>query len=204
MAAYRVELVPSPTSREYFTSRRVAARSADRCCRYRCRRWPGAGPAGRAACFPGESRAMRRVIGQIERVAPTSASIIITGESGTGKEETARAIHDCSQRRRKDPYVGVNCGAIPESLVESELFGHERGSFTKLTVGTKAASKGPTAERCCWTRLPKCDLMYRRTCCVSWRSAEFFAWAVIGRHRSTYACLQPPIVRWMRPCVMAG
>lgn len=73
---------------------------------------------------------MRRVIGQIERVAPTSASIIITGESGTGKEETARAIHACSQHSSKGPYIGINCGAIPESLVESELFGHERGSFT--------------------------------------------------------------------------
>jgi transcriptional regulator with PAS, ATPase and Fis domain len=76
-----------------------------------------------------ESREMRRVIGLIERVASTSASIIITGESGTGKEEAARAIHNRSQRRRA-PFVGINCAAIPESLVESQLFGHERGSFT--------------------------------------------------------------------------
>jgi len=77
----------------------------------------------------GESRAMRRIMSLIERVAPYSASIIITGESGTGKEETARTIHERSQRR-KGPFVGVNCAAIPDSLVESQLFGHERGSFT--------------------------------------------------------------------------
>jgi two-component system response regulator HydG len=77
----------------------------------------------------GESRAIRRVIGLIEQVAPTSASVIITGESGTGKEEVARAIHNGSQRPRA-PLIEINCAAIPESLVESQLFGHERGSFT--------------------------------------------------------------------------
>lgn len=84
------------------------------------------------ALLAGESPAMRQVLTQITRVAPTSASVLITGESGTGKEVAAEAIHQLSPRRDR-PFLPINCGAIPSQLIESELFGHEKGSFTGAT-----------------------------------------------------------------------
>ncbi|MBU1700842.1 MAG: sigma-54 dependent transcriptional regulator [Candidatus Eisenbacteria bacterium] len=77
----------------------------------------------------GESDEMRRIYEQIRKVAPTSSSVLISGESGTGKEVVARAIHLNSQRKDR-PFIRVNCGALAEGVLESELFGHERGAFT--------------------------------------------------------------------------
>ena len=77
----------------------------------------------------GESEAVRQVLVQVENIAPVSSTVLLEGESGTGKELVARAIHQLSPRRNK-AFIAVNVGALPESLLESELFGHEKGAFT--------------------------------------------------------------------------
>jgi DNA-binding NtrC family response regulator len=77
----------------------------------------------------GESEAIKRAVAETQRVSQTEATVLLLGESGTGKELFARAIHHLSNRREK-PFVAINCAAIPETLIENELFGHERGAFT--------------------------------------------------------------------------
>jgi two-component system nitrogen regulation response regulator NtrX len=92
----------------------------------------------------GEGAAIRRVLDQVRRAAPTNATVLILGESGVGKELVARAIHRDSLRSR-ERFVQVNCAAIPEELIESELFGHERGAFTGATE--KQIGKFELADR---------------------------------------------------------
>jgi len=77
----------------------------------------------------GGSKAMREIFALIEQIAPSNVSVLITGDSGTGKELVARTLHDLSARKAR-PFLAVNCAAIPETLIESEIFGHEKGAFT--------------------------------------------------------------------------
>ncbi|MGD8426311.1 MAG: sigma-54 dependent transcriptional regulator [Balneolaceae bacterium] len=94
----------------------------------------------------GESSAMKRIYKMVERVSQATSNVLITGASGTGKELVARAIHFNSNRAKK-PFLAINCGAIPENLVESELFGHKKGAFTGATSdkeGVFVAANGGT------------------------------------------------------------
>jgi DNA-binding NtrC family response regulator len=94
----------------------------------------------------GRSEVMRAIFRNIERIAKSDATVLATGESGTGKELVARAIHDLSSRA-EGPFIAVNCGAIPRELIESELFGHEKGSFTGATerrIGRIESAHGGT------------------------------------------------------------
>jgi DNA-binding NtrC family response regulator len=96
--------------------------------------------------FIGDSPEMHKVFKIIEKVADTDSTVLILGESGTGKELVAKAIHYNSMRRDK-PLIPVNCGAIPEDLLESELFGHEKGAFTnaiRTRIGRFEMSNGGT------------------------------------------------------------
>jgi DNA-binding NtrC family response regulator len=90
---------------------------------------PAAPPVTAIDALLGNSVAMQEVFRLIERVGPTEASVLLTGESGSGKELAAQMIHQCSARRSK-PFIAINCGAIPAGLIEAELFGYEKGSFT--------------------------------------------------------------------------
>jgi two-component system response regulator HydG len=91
-------------------------------------------PSMAAGSLLGASPVMQEVTRLIDRVGPTEASVLLTGESGSGKELAAQSIHDCSLRRG-GPFIAVNCGAIPAGLIEAELFGYEKGSFTGALRG---------------------------------------------------------------------
>ena len=95
-----------------------------------------AGPHFHRYGIVGQSRAITDVIRRIELVSASASTVLVTGETGTGKELVARAVHQRSSRRSM-PFVSVNCAAIPETLLESELFGHVRGAFTDATVTKK-------------------------------------------------------------------
>ncbi len=114
----------------------------------------------------GDSRKWKAVLTQATKVAPTETTVLLTGESGTGKEVVARFVHRGSPRSR-GPFVALNCAALPENLLESELFGHEKGAFT----GAVAARPGriEQASRGRWRRDPAGSSRPRGASCFSTR-----------------------------------
>jgi two-component system response regulator PilR (NtrC family) len=108
---------------------------------------------------------MQQVRSMVERVARSMAPVLVHGESGTGKELVAAAIHDVSPRAAL-PFVAVNCGAIPEALIEAEFFGYRKGAFTGANEDREGFFQARRAARCFSTRSATCRWRCRASCCV--------------------------------------
>jgi PAS domain S-box-containing protein len=128
----------------------------------------------------GSSDALHKVLRQVRKVAPSDSTILILGETGTGKELVARAIHKRSNRADR-AFIGVNCAAIPPSLIASELFGHEKGAFTGATqrrLGRFESANGGTIS---WTKSATCPRRSKWHCYESCKNVKSNAWAVTGQ-----------------------
>ena len=112
----------------------------------------------------GESVAWRYVMFRVDQVAETQATVLLLGETGTGKELVARAIHD-QEPTPAQSIRRVNCSALPATLIESELFGRERGAFTGANAARPDASSSLTAAHCFSTKLATCRSSFSRSCC---------------------------------------
>lgn len=135
----------------------------------------------------GSSPAFETLREMIRKVAPTEATVLIEGENGTGKELVARAIYRASGRAQS-PYIKVNCAAVPENLIESEFFGHEKDPSPVPRIAAKAASNWPMAAHCSSTKSARFRRTFRPSCCASCRSANLNASAAPRRSRWMSAC----------------
>lgn len=113
----------------------------------------------------GNSEGLNRAIDIAIQVAPTDLSVLITGESGVGKENFPQIIHQFS-RRKHGQYIAVNCGAIPEGTIDSELFGHEKGAFTGAISDRKGYFAEADGEQSFWMKWVSCLYLLRLVCCV--------------------------------------
>ena len=148
---------------------------------------------------------MDKVKKLILKIAKSNSTVLIRGESGTGKELIARSIHKNSLRSN-EVFQAVNCAAINENLLESELFGHEKGSFTGAVAERKAFSRSPTTARCFWTRSASSISRCRQRYCGRCRKNRSAASAAFAISTSTFASLRRPTATcctWSRKSVFA-
>ncbi len=138
----------------------------------------------------GTSPALLRALGQVEKVANATASVLLLGESGSGKELFARALHLASPRRDR-PFIKVNCAAIPDSLFESELFGHERGAFTGAVEARAGWFEQASGGTIFLDEIGEMPASSRPSCCAPCRRARWCAWAARGRSGWTCASWPP-------------
>lgn len=134
----------------------------------------------------GDSPALRALLEKIELIAKSNSTVLVRGESGTGKELVAKAIHEHSARAKR-PFIKLNCAALTETVLESELFGHEKGRLRAHSTRARVASSSPTRERCFWTRLERSRRRSRRSSCACFRSRSSSGSAAIRRSKSTSA-----------------
>jgi DNA-binding NtrC family response regulator len=153
----------------------------------------------------GNAPAMQEVFRAIGRLAQSHITVLINGESGTGKELVARALHRHSPRA-DNAFVALNMAAIPQELMESELFGHEKGAFTGANSRREGASNRPAAARCFSMKSATCPLLPRPGYCACFRTVSSSASAVSTRSRQMCgSSLQPTksSSHWWRP-VLSG
>jgi Nif-specific regulatory protein len=162
------------------------------------------GQARKGAHIVGESTAIKALRDTLSRVARTDLPVLILGESGTGKDVAARAIHYASARHQQ-PFIPVNCAAIAETLLESELFGHEKGAFTDAHA-TRAGKfeAWPPAAPCSLTRSATSAPAARPSCCACSRKRSFSASAATSQSRWTRALSPPPTGIWRSRCGRAS
>ena len=146
----------------------------------------------------GSSAALRSVISQVNKVAPTDSTVMIFGETGTGKELIASAIHKRSKRAANEPFIGVNCAAIPPSLIASELFGHEKGALPGRFSDASAASNPPMVERSSSTRSANSHPRCRLLCCGYCKNGNSSGSGAANQFQLTCEC-SPPQTGTLKP-----
>ena len=138
---------------------------------------------------------MQKLFDAIETVGPTDATVLITGESGTGKELVARAIHHASPRKFH-PLVVIHCGALTETLLESELFGHEKGAFTGAQYRKKGKFEIAEGGTVFLDEIGDISLKTQTDCCGYCRNAKSCGWEGTSRSKSISDASPPPTRTW--------
>ena len=145
----------------------------------------------------GTTPVIRRVLCLIDKVAPTDSSVLIQGESGTGKELVARALHRGSPRADK-PMVVINCAALEESLLENELFGHEKGAFTSAVTAKPGLFELADGGTLFIDEIAEMRPRSRPSCCGRWRTNASAASARSGRSGPMSGSSRRPTKTWPR------